>query len=338
MSDKKKKKSKQKQKQKQQQTQQVIVNVGRRVRRREEPRREVVRENKLNISAQPPPIVQYVYRDNLALNSINERMRENAITQTLMKTAQQLASQTQPQPQKDPKLATPSPALYQQPSLSTKSSSVTETVLQPTTTQSNTSPGLSRSNNVYSSTVPLHSPTPSSTSNVQTVIQKNQLFNQPNIPNENSNKNISLFDRITKPQTRSDSNKNTQRRDDEVDDDSIPISDFTMLPWKLTKQGLPRKNAKNYNEIMETYIGNLPVGVRNEQQQKAYEEYMMNNLKKPSSNADDDNEPPTIPLVRTYGVQSPLGRNLQTSLGRINSSTIQSIKSNLDFQEEDDED
>ena len=119
MSDKKKKKSKQKQNQNQRQTQQVIVNVDTRVRRRSvEPRREV-RENKLNISAQPPPIVQYVYRDNLALNAINERMRENAITQTLMKTAQQLASQTQsaqqPQTYQPPKLATPSPALYQQP-------------------------------------------------------------------------------------------------------------------------------------------------------------------------------------------------------------------------------
>ena len=163
MSDKKKKKTKQKQKQKQQQTQQVIVNVGGRARRREDPRREV-RENKLNISAQPPPLVQYVYRDNLALNAINERMRENAITQTLMKTAQQLASQTtQQQPQQQaPKLATPSPALYQQQPPATPASTKAQ---QPTT-----------------------APPPLSFSVVKDILEKSKVFKKTDIPNENTNK------------------------------------------------------------------------------------------------------------------------------------------------------
>ena len=86
---------------------------------------------------------------------------------------------------------------------------------------------------------------------------------------------------------------------------------------------------------MEQYIGKLPAELRNPQQQKAYQEYM-DNLINAISNDDDNSEPPpTNPLVRTYGIQSPLGRSMQTSLG---SSTIQTIKNNLNFQEEDDED
>lgn len=69
MADKKKKKQ-QKQKQKQKQSQQVIVNIGRGGASRAvaKPQQQQPMQ-----SMQPPPVVQYVYRDNLALNMLNNR-------------------------------------------------------------------------------------------------------------------------------------------------------------------------------------------------------------------------------------------------------------------------
>jgi len=256
MSDKKKKKSKQKQKQKQQQTQQVIVNVGGRIRRREEPRRE----NKLNMSAQPPPIVQYVYRDNLALNAINERMRENAITQTLLKTSQQLASQSQSQ--QAPKLATPSAALYQQ--------------QQPAMTQ-NPAPTKAQQ--------PTTAPPPLSFSVVKDILEKSKVFNKTDIPNENTNKaKTTEFDKITKPPPPPPiTQKNNLLDDTDFEDDSLPV----RTPFKATKDGLPYKRSKDYGFYMENYIGQIPPEKRNKKQQKAYEQYM-DSLSKPSGNDDDD--------------------------------------------------
>ena len=345
MSDKKKKKLKQKQKQRQQQSQQVVINIG--GRRRAERKNEVREKNKLNTPLQPVPIVQYVYRDNLALNAINEKMRENAITQSLLKTAQQLASQTQT-PQV-PKLATPSPALHQQ-------SSTTQTSPKPT--HSKTTP-FSLNPFITSSTVSLQSPSPSvtstvfgfqspPTSTVQNLLQRNQLFNQTTIPTEKSNKNNSSeFNKVTKVTS------TVLDDDDEEEDNNVsrkgPITtdaydDYLRKTMKLTKHLVPRKNAKNYNEVMETYIANLHPALRNAKQQKAYEEYLKS-LQKPSADDNNDDEinkslptsppPPTNPLVRTYGIQSSLGRSMQTAL---NNSTLQSVKSNLDFQQEDDED
>lgn len=259
MSDKKKKKSKQKQKQQQRQTQQVIVNVGGRVRRREEPRRE----NKLNMSAQPPPIVQYVYRDNLALNAINERMRENAITQTLMKTAQ-----SQTQPQQAPKLAAPSPALYQQ---------------QPIITTP--APRASRD----SSMEQLYNPTTpklESISNIVTqLLDNNKIHTSPVLPTETKEEQRKMTDfyKVLSPTPPPNPFEKAKKTDINTPQNLPPNN-----PFKLTKDGLPYKRSKNYNEIMETYIGAIPREERNKKQQKAYEEYL-NTLTKPSG----DDKPET---------------------------------------------
>jgi len=277
MSDKKKKKSKQKQNQNQRQTQQVIVNVDTRVRRRRaaEPRREV-RENKLNnISAQPPPIVQYVYRDNLALNAINERMRENAITQTLMRTTQQQAAQqqaiSQAQQNRQPNLATPSPALYQQ--------QQTPVVNTPKPGQPNTPP-------------------PNPISSIMNILENSKLFNQTSIPETNTNKNkVSEFENLLKPRFLPSSEQENAKKSDAATpskNNPFKATEYGMLPFKLTKDGLPDKRRKDYNEIMEQYIGGLSPEKRTIKQQKAYESYL-DTLTKPS--ATEETEPQQTPAA-----------------------------------------
>jgi len=106
MADKKKKKVKQqKQKQKQKQSQQVIINVG----RASQPR--PAKQQQPMSSPQPPPVVQYVYRDNLALNMLNEKARTQEAKSALDKTISQavdkaVVAQTPP-PQEKPKLPQP---------------------------------------------------------------------------------------------------------------------------------------------------------------------------------------------------------------------------------------
>ena len=89
MADKKKKKVKQKQKQKQKQSQQVIINVG----RASQPRPAKQQQQPMSSSSQPPPLVQYVYRDNLALNMLNEKARTQEAKSALDKTVSQAVSQ-----------------------------------------------------------------------------------------------------------------------------------------------------------------------------------------------------------------------------------------------------
>jgi len=88
MADKKKKKVKQKQKQKQKQSQQVIINVG----RASQSSRPAKQQQSIS-SPQPPPLVQYVYRDNLALNMLNEKARTQEAKTALDKTVTQAVTQ-----------------------------------------------------------------------------------------------------------------------------------------------------------------------------------------------------------------------------------------------------
>lgn len=263
MSDKKKKKAKMKQKQKQ--SQQVIVNIGGRV---GSSRREQPRNNKLNTPLQPPPIVQYVYRDNLALNALNEKARENALTQTLLKTAQQL-SQTQQQNQA-PKLATPSPALYQQPQQPTQQQSPISSTSKPK--QPNT-------------------PAPISFSSIANeLLRSNKLFNRVKVPDENTNKpSKSDFDKLL--------NSGSRFVDETEIEDNVPVREpfrnqSNPLPFRATKGGVPYKRSKDYGFYMENYIGQIPESERTRDQQKAYLEYI--GSKKPSAN---DEEPVTPPLL-----------------------------------------
>lgn len=106
MADKKKKKVKQKQKQKQ--SQQVIINVG----RASQPRS--AKQQQPMSSPQPPPVVQYVYRDNLALNMLNEKARtqeaktalDKTVSQAVTQAVDKAVAQTPPPPEK-PKLPQP---------------------------------------------------------------------------------------------------------------------------------------------------------------------------------------------------------------------------------------
>jgi hypothetical protein len=265
MSDKKKKKFKMKQKQKQ--SQQVIVNIGGRVSssRREQP----PQNNKLNTPMQPPPIVQYVYRDNLALNALNEKARENALTQTLLKTAQQL-SQTQQQNQA-PKLATPSPALYQQ----------QQPIIQ--------TPALSKSRQP-------NTPAPISFSSIANdLLKSNKLFNQVKFPDENTNRQKnSDFEKLLQP---------AKPIDDETEmEDNVPVREpfrnqSKPLPFRATKGGVPYKRNKDYGFYMEYHIGKIPENERTREQQKAYLEYI--GSKKPSANDEEPVTPPLLPTTPT---------------------------------------
>lgn len=249
MSDKKKKKTKNKQRQKQKQSQQVIVNIGGRAAR--EPRREV-RENKLITPIQPPPIVQYLYRDNLALNMLNDRTR----------AAQQQAT------------------------------TVAATAPQATATTAATP----NNNNPPPTATPVQPPPPPNNpppNKVLQLIQNNKLHKSTSLTPQQAKRNVAFdFDKVLKPPPP----PKQAMSDTDYDDDNLPVRTpirSSNEGFKLTKDGLPYKRNKDYNFIMENYIGNMPPEQRSKKQQQAYESYM-NSLTKVSA-GDDEIRQPTLP-------------------------------------------
>lgn len=251
MADKKKKKMKQKQKQKQ--SQQVIVNIGNLRQRR--PREE---NNKPVVKAQqaPQPLVQYLYRDNLALNMLNDRTRV-----------------AQP-------AAIPQPVIPQQPVIPPQPVTAPPPRRIFTKQPPNTLPPMP-STNIVKNLVDNHKSYGTSTisseaSNNKKITEFYKALNpDPIIPDP-----IIPEDTDVEPENMS-VRKPYRSGNNVIDNDFKPTSlarprpsSTLNIPPKLTKNGLPNKRSKDYDFYMENYIGKMPAAYRNEFQQKAYNEFL----------------------------------------------------------------
>lgn len=259
MSDKKKKKTKTKQKQKQKQSQQIIVNIGggRTVAR--EPRRDVTsrREEKNIITPiQPPPVVQYLYRDNLALNMLNDRTR----------AAQQQATTTAT-------AGAPAPAPQ----------ATTTTVATP-----NTPPPATR-------VQPPQPPNNPSPNKVLQLIQNNKIHKSTSLTPQQEKRNVAFdFEKAINPKKTANNNDDVPAgfRNMTSPLDNVATNQ-SIIPTaiRMTNKGLPYRRTRDekaaYNEYMETVVSNKPINERTKEETKAYNDYI-NSLGKPK--ADDDNQ------------------------------------------------
>jgi len=254
-----KSKKKLKQKQKQKQSQQVIVNVTapRARRRAKQPRQQQQPQ-----FIQAPPVVQYLYRDNLALNLLNDK-KKSTTQETTTATATSTAT---PTPSAAAPITTPPPP--------PPPSTTPQTRRQPIPQPSNPPPtGVAR------------------------VLESNRIHKSTTVPQETTKRNVAFdFEKALNPKKRNDDNEPLSFRNLTSPVEDVATNQSTIpTAIRMTAKGLPYRRTREeklaYNEYMENVVASKPANERTREEAKAYNEYI-NSLSKPFASDEQPSAPP----------------------------------------------
>jgi hypothetical protein len=179
-------------------------------------------------------------------------------------------------------------------------------------TPKDTSPALFQ-NTPERNRLPPPPPQPSSSASsfVTNLIDKSNLFNKINIPDENMKKpsSPSAFDKILftpKQALKQDVVEDNVKLDDPLPEQKPKIKPRPTTPApppptnvRFTLKGLPRRRTREekvaYNDYIENVVGNKPANERTKEESKAYDEYL-NSLGKPR--ADEIGQQSIEPFLR----------------------------------------